>query len=47
MNKQFAIIPVDNMMFTNGTEKLDIVHDDDADEHKDINTHVVCNQISK
>ena len=62
INKHFAIIPVDNMMFTNSTEKLDIVHevdycednealvdDDDADsdELKDMNTSVVCNQLSK
>ena len=62
INKRFAIIPVDNMMFTNGTEKLDIVHevdycednealvndgDADSDEHKDMNTLVVCQQLSK
>ena len=62
INKRFAIIPVDNMMFTNGTEKLEIVHevdycediderlvngDADSDEHKDMNTLVVCNQLSK
>ena len=59
INKHFAIIPVDNMMFTNSTEKLDIVHEvdycedneglvnRDEDEHKAMNTLVVCNQLSK
>ena len=56
INKHFAIIPVDNMMFTNGTEKLDIVHEVDIDDENEslvnrddehTNTLVVCNQLSK
>lgn len=35
INKRFAIIPVDNMMFTNGTEKLEIVHEVDYCEDID------------